>query len=93
MSAEYHRRERGDSMGKVLDGVLLVVWAAVFFGLAIAAPGVGVFLAAWGGIVILGFYNSYIRHDRGADRVGPILGRPMNHAGSLRSAWRQPLQP
>ncbi|MBU3067618.1 hypothetical protein KO481_39630 [Nocardia sp. NEAU-G5] len=75
-------------MGKVLDAVLLVVWAAIFLGLCIGAPGVGVFLTAWGGIVILGFYNSYVRHDRGADRQGPILGRPMNHTQSLRAAWR-----
>jgi hypothetical protein len=73
--------------GKVLDRVLIAVWAVVFLCVATLAPGVGVALVAWGGIAVLGYYNSYIRHDRRVDR-GPVLGRPMNHRDSLRTAWR-----
>ncbi|ATL66835.1 hypothetical protein [Nocardia terpenica] len=74
--------------GKVLDIVLLVAWAILFVAVANFAPGVGVALIAWGGIAVLGYYNSFVRHDRALDLGHPALGRRVNHDETLRPAWR-----
>jgi hypothetical protein len=60
--------------GKVLDAALIATFAVVFLGFAIFKPGLGNLLVAWFGLVGLGYYNSFVRHDPKDD--------------SLRQAWR-----
>ncbi|RDI60506.1 hypothetical protein DFR76_115136 [Nocardia pseudobrasiliensis] len=75
--------------GKVLDAVLVVGFAIAFFTVAIVHPGLGNALIAWGGLVVLGYYNSFVRHDRGLERAQlSVPGRPIDVRDTLRGAWR-----
>ncbi|MGW4770750.1 hypothetical protein ACWEO2_22250 [Nocardia sp. NPDC004278] len=74
--------------GKVLDVVLIVVLAVVFFGFAIFHPGLGNAVVAWVGLVGLGYYNSFVRHDPALERETPDPGRPLDHHQTLRPGWR-----
>jgi hypothetical protein len=74
--------------GKVLDVALIAAVAIAFFASAIFDPGVGTAMIALVGMIALGYYNSYVRHDpRGESRRGP-RGEPPDPHNSLRAAWR-----
>jgi hypothetical protein len=60
--------------GRRLDVVLVTVWLAAFFVVAMAHPGVANLIIALGGALLLGWYNTLVRHDPKDD--------------SLRSFWQ-----
>jgi hypothetical protein len=60
--------------GKLLDAALVTVWLAVFIVVAMVHPGLANGIIAWLGAVLLGWYNSLVRHDPKDD--------------SLRQPWR-----
>lgn len=74
--------------GKVLDWTLIVAVAAVFFVVAAVHPGVWNLVVAWVGVMGLGYYNSFVRHDpsRGRGEVGRQAPAPPHE--TLRPAWR-----
>jgi hypothetical protein len=97
------RRKGGSLMnGKVLDVALIVAWAIAFLASANFFPGVGTLMIALGGLLALGYYNSYVRHDRTKDHEGlrdrlrderPVDHRrdtttPADPHDLLHAAWR-----
>jgi hypothetical protein len=62
--------------GRTLDATLVVVWLAAFLVVAMVHPGLANAVIAWVGAVLLGWYNSRVRHDPTDD--------------SLRPRWRAP---
>ncbi|MVU82226.1 hypothetical protein GPX89_33945 [Nocardia sp. ET3-3] len=74
--------------GRILDSAAVAAVVVTFFAVAIFHSGVANLLVAWFGAVALGYYNVYVRHDRKlVDDTGGT-GRPVNHAATLRPAWR-----
>jgi hypothetical protein len=61
--------------GKVLDVALLAAVVIAFFASATFDPGVGTAMIALVGVLALGYYNSYVRHDPTEDREG-LRGEP-----------------
>jgi hypothetical protein len=79
------RRKGGSLMnGKVLDVALVAVVAIAFLASVIFFPGVGTLMIALVGVLALGYYNSYVRHDPAEDKP------PVDPHDSLRAAWRRP---
>ncbi|MFI5784028.1 hypothetical protein [Nocardia sp. NPDC051570] len=75
--------------GKVFDVVLVTAWAVAFFIVAMVHPGIWNAVIAWGGLVVLGYYNSFVRHDRRLEFAKlDTPGRPRDISATLRPAWR-----
>jgi len=72
--------------GKVLDAALIAVFLIVFFGFAIFHPGVGNLIVALVGLVGLGYYNSFVRHDPSRDAGGP--SDHTRYRNTLRAPWQ-----
>jgi hypothetical protein len=72
----------------LVDVALVAAVAIAFLASAIFFPGVATVMIALGGILVLGYYNSYVRHDPAKDHEG-LRGKPrMDHHDTLRAAWR-----
>jgi hypothetical protein len=83
------RRKGGSLMnGKVLDVALVAAVAIAFLASANFNPGVGTLMIAFGGMLALGYYNSYVRHDRTKGREGLSGEPPVDPHDTLRAAWR-----
>jgi hypothetical protein len=83
-------RRKGSSLmnGKVLDVALIAAAVIAFLASAIFDPGVGTAMIALAGMLALGYYNSYVRHDPTEDREG-LRGEPrVDPHDTLRAAWR-----
>ena len=63
--------------GRLLDATLVTVWLAAFIVVAMVHPGLANGVIAWLGALLLGYYNSLVRHDPKDD--------------SLRRPWRRAL--
>jgi len=76
--------------GRLLDFALVAAVAVVFFGFAIFHPGMANAVVAWLGLVGLGYYNAFVRHDpRLVDSISREgQGQPVDHSTTLRAAWR-----
>jgi hypothetical protein len=74
--------------GKVLDVALVAAVVIAFLASAIFDPGVGTLMIVFFGLVALGYYNSYVRHDRTKGREGLSGERPVDPHDTLRAAWR-----
>jgi hypothetical protein len=83
-------RRKGSSLmnGKVLDVALIAAVVVAFFASAIFDPGVGTAMIALVGMLALGYYNSYVRHDPTGDREGLRGEPPVDPHDTLRAAWR-----
>jgi hypothetical protein len=83
-------RRKGSSLmnGKVLDVALIAAVAIAFFASANFDPGVGTAMIALVGMLALGYYNSYVRHDPTKDREGLRGKAPVDPHDTLRAAWR-----
>jgi hypothetical protein len=83
-------RRKGSSLmnGKVLDVALIAAVAIAFLASAIFDPGVGTAMIALVGMLALGYYNSYVRHDPTKDREGLRGKPPVDPHDTLRAAWR-----
>ena len=57
--------------GKVLDVVLVAGWLAAFIVVAMVHPGLVNGIIAWVGLVLLGWYNTLVRHDPRDDSLRP----------------------
>jgi hypothetical protein len=55
--------------GKLIDVVLLVAWGAIFFAVAVIHPGIANFLIALIGALVMGAYNTFVRHDPRTDAL------------------------
>lgn len=62
--------------GKRLDVTLLLSFYVIFFAVAMIHPGVTNLVIALVGGLLLGYYNSLVRHDPKTD--------------ALREPWRRP---
>ena len=83
------RRKGGSLMnGKVLDVALVAAVAIAFLASAMFFPGVATVMIALGGMLALGYYNSYVRHDPMKDREGLRGKPPVDPHDTLRAAWR-----
>ena len=83
-------RRKGSSLmnGKVLDVALIAAVAIAFIAFAIFDPGVGTAIIALVGMLALGYYNSYVRHDPTKGREGLRGNPPADPHDTLRAAWR-----
>jgi hypothetical protein len=83
-------RRKGSSLmnGKVLDVALIAAVAIAFLASAIFDPGVGTAMIALVGMLALGYYNSYVRHDPTKGREGLTGEPPVDPHDTLRAAWR-----
>jgi hypothetical protein len=57
--------------GKLLDAVLVAVWLIVFLVVAMVHPGLANGVVALVGAMLLGWYNSAVRHDPKDDSLRP----------------------
>jgi hypothetical protein len=57
--------------GKLLDAVLVTGWLIVFLVVAMVHPGLANGVIAWVGALLLGWYNSVVRHDPKDDSLRP----------------------
>ncbi|WBB65336.1 hypothetical protein [Micromonospora sp. WMMD812] len=55
--------------GKLIDASLVVIWLGTFLIVAMVHPGVANLLIAWGGAVLLGWYNTLVRRDPKTDAL------------------------
>ena len=83
-----HRKGGSLMNGKVLDVALVAAVVIAFFASAIFDPGVGTAMIALVGVLALGYYNSYVRHDPTEDREGLRGEPPVDPHDTLRAAWR-----
>ncbi|MFJ4657044.1 hypothetical protein ACIP5Y_37755 [Nocardia sp. NPDC088792] len=74
--------------GKLLDCAVVAAVVVAFFAFAIFHSGIANLLVAWFGLVALGYYNVYVRHDPDAVNATKTGGRLVNHDTTLRAAWR-----
>ncbi len=57
--------------GRLLDAVLVTVWLVAFLVVAMVHPGLANGVIAWVGAILLGYYNSLVRHDPKDDSLRP----------------------
>ncbi|MEU7875880.1 hypothetical protein [Dactylosporangium sp. NPDC049140] len=57
--------------GRILDAVLIAVWLTAFIVVAMVHPGVANAIIAVVGALLLGWYNTLIRHDPKDDSLRP----------------------
>jgi hypothetical protein len=83
-------RRKGISLmnGKVLDVALIAAVAIAILASAIFDLGVGALMIALFGLLALGYYNSYVRHDPTKGREGLRGDPPVDPHDTLRAAWR-----
>jgi hypothetical protein len=83
-------RRKGSSLmnGKVLDVALIAAVAIAILASAIFDLGVGALMIALFGLLALGYYNSYVRHDPTKGREGLSGDPPVDPHDTLRAAWR-----
>ena len=76
--------------GKIFGVALVAAVVIAFLVPAIFFPGVGIaMLIALVGVVALGYYNSYVRHDPTKGREGLRGKPPVDPHDTLRAAWRR----
>jgi hypothetical protein len=72
--------------GKVLDVALVAAAVIAFFASAIVDPGVGTAMTALVGVLALGNYSTYVRHDPTEDREG-LRGEPPGGSPRHPACW------
>jgi hypothetical protein len=72
--------------GRLIDVGLITAWLTAFFVVAIVHPGLANMLIALLGGLLLGWYNTLIRHDPADDTLRPAWQAPATtSAASIRS--------
>ncbi|MFI1919593.1 hypothetical protein [Nocardia sp. NPDC020380] len=73
--------------GKVLDFVAIAAFSIVLLCFAMFDTGLPTAIAAWLGLVCLGYYNVFVRHDRKLVDA-THANRPFDHSTTLRAGRR-----
>jgi hypothetical protein len=71
--------------GRILDAGLLTVWLATFLIIAMVHPGLATAIVAWVGAVLLGWYNTLVRHNPDDDKLRPLWQRSTVASGRRRA--------
>ncbi|PSK30753.1 hypothetical protein [Nocardia seriolae] len=74
--------------GRILDVAAVGAVVIAFLAFAMFHSGVANLLVAWFGLVALGYYNVFVRHDRTLVDAAHGSARPVDHSATLRPAWR-----
>lgn len=74
--------------GKVLDFAAVAAFSIILVCFAMFDTGLPTAIAAWLGVICLGYYNVFVRHDRKLVDAARHGGRPFDHSTTLRAGWR-----